>query len=182
MIKVAIFGGSFDPPHSGHYAISQSVLEKLEIDKLIIVPTFLNPFKQSSLATAQMRLDWCRRVFNNKSIEVDSYEIDLGRAVFSSQTIKHFKQLYDVKYLIIGADNLKSITKWHNFEWLNREIIWAVALRDGFEVNLSMLREYVIIDISIDISSSEIRECNNLKYIDNKIVTEVKNIIEKGKE
>jgi nicotinate-nucleotide adenylyltransferase len=181
LIKVAIFGGSFDPPHCGHYAISQSALDKLEIEKLIIVPTFLNPFKHSSLATPQMRLDWCKKVFNNKKIEVSSYEINFNRAIFSSQTVKYFKGLYDVKYLIIGADNLSSITRWHKFEWLDKNIIWVVASRDGFNLDTSMLKDSIILDISVKISSTDIRECSNLSYIDDKIVKEVDNIIQKGK-
>ena len=181
MIKVAIFGGSFDPPHCGHHAISQSALDKLDIDKLIVVPTFLNPFKHSSLATPQMRVEWCRLVFDRDDIEVSSYEINFNRAIFSSQTVKYFQNLYNVKYLIIGADNLPSITKWNKFEWLNQEIIWVVALRDGFNLDTSMLREHIILDISIEVSSSKIKECNDLTYIDDKIIIEVENIIQKGK-
>lgn len=41
----AVFGGSFDPPHFGHLRIIESALAELEIDKLFVVPTFLNPFK-----------------------------------------------------------------------------------------------------------------------------------------
>jgi len=181
LIKVAILGGSFDPPHCGHHAISQSALQNLEIKKLIVVPTFLNPFKQSSLATPQMRFNWCKIVFDDDRIEVSNYEINFNRAIFSSQTVKHFKNFYDVKYLIIGADNLSSITKWHNFKWLDRQIIWVIASRDGFDLDTSMLREFIKLDISVEVSSTQIRECNNLSYIDNKIVTEVENIIQKGK-
>jgi nicotinate-nucleotide adenylyltransferase len=57
LIKVAIFGGSFDPPHKGHQNIVQRALETLEIDKLIILPAYLNPFKQNSLASAKQFLN-----------------------------------------------------------------------------------------------------------------------------
>ena len=172
MIKVAIFGGSFDPPHCGHHTISQSALDKLDIDKLIVVPTFLNPFKHSSLATPQMRFNWCKMVFDDNRVEVSNYEINFNRAIFSSQTVKYFKNFYDVKYLIIGADNLLSITKWHKFKWLDNQIIWVIASRDGFVLDTSMLREYIILDISVNISSTQIRECNDLNYINNTIKKE----------
>ncbi|HHE07967.1 MAG TPA: ribosome silencing factor RsfS, partial [Chlorobaculum parvum] len=45
-MKVAIFGGSFDPPHMGHQGIVQRAVEVLDIDKLIVLPAFLNPFKR----------------------------------------------------------------------------------------------------------------------------------------
>lgn len=46
-MRVAIFGGSFDPPHIGHEKIIQKALEKLDIDVLFVVPTYLNPFKKN---------------------------------------------------------------------------------------------------------------------------------------
>ena len=63
LIKVAIFGGSFDPPHRGHQEIVRRAVEKLDIDKLIILPAFLNPFKRSTLASPEQRLAWCRTLF-----------------------------------------------------------------------------------------------------------------------
>ncbi|MBD3829662.1 MAG: adenylyltransferase/cytidyltransferase family protein, partial [Arcobacter sp.] len=46
-MRIAIFGGSFDPIHIAHVAIVETALKQLDIDKLIIVPTYLNPFKNS---------------------------------------------------------------------------------------------------------------------------------------
>ena len=48
-MKIAIFGGSFDPIHIAHKKIVETALKELDIDKLIIVPTYLNPFKKDFL-------------------------------------------------------------------------------------------------------------------------------------
>jgi len=48
-LNIAIFGGSFDPPHTGHELIVQKALEILDIDKLLVVTTYLSPFKESLL-------------------------------------------------------------------------------------------------------------------------------------
>jgi len=179
LIKVAIFGGSFDPPHQGHQFIVQKALDLLEIDKLIIIPTFLNPFKSASLATASMRLSWCHKLFDQyPRVEVSDYEISLKKPVYTSETLRYFQQLYNVRYLIIGADNLSSITKWYAFEWLNQEISWVVAHRKEYPLETEMLRDWVPLDISVDVSSTDIREKRELEYIDKKIVTEVASIIE----
>lgn len=45
-LNIAIFGGSFDPPHTGHDEIVKAALNALDIDKLIIIPTFCSPFKE----------------------------------------------------------------------------------------------------------------------------------------
>jgi nicotinate-nucleotide adenylyltransferase len=182
LIKIAIFGGSFDPPHKGHQAIIDRALERLDIDKIIIVPTFLNPFKSSSLAPPKERLKWCSRLFSNlSSVEVSDYEIVLGRPAYTEETLRYFQKRYSVEYLIIGADNLESITKWYLFEEINREIIWVVATRSKYKINTSMLREYIILDVAIDVSSTNIRECNDLRHIDKRIAYEV-NLIIKNRE
>ena len=90
-MNLAIYGGSFDPPHIGHEQIVYKVLETIDIDKLIVVPTFLNPFKLSSHFTPNQRLDMIDCLFNNQDkIEVSSFEIDKKKKVPSIETIEHF--------------------------------------------------------------------------------------------
>ncbi|MBO7475437.1 MAG: adenylyltransferase/cytidyltransferase family protein, partial [Campylobacter sp.] len=54
-MKIALFGGSFDPPHTGHEKIVRLVLANLNIDLLVIMPTFLNPFKEKFSAPPNLR-------------------------------------------------------------------------------------------------------------------------------
>ena len=60
MKKIAIYGGSFDPPHKGHKLLACNLAEICGADKVIIIPTALSPFKESSGATAQERYEMCR--------------------------------------------------------------------------------------------------------------------------
>ncbi|DAB35050.1 MAG TPA: nicotinate-nicotinamide nucleotide adenylyltransferase, partial [Sulfurospirillum sp. UBA12182] len=55
-MKIAIFGGSFDPPHKGHESIVNEALKTLDIETLFVVPTYLNPFKDSFVADERTRL------------------------------------------------------------------------------------------------------------------------------
>ena len=182
MIKIAIFGGSFDPPHKGHQSIVNRALEELDIDKLIILPAFLNPFKESTLASARQRYEWCRRLFADiPRVEVSDFEISAGRPVYTSESLKHFEKLYNVKYLIIGTDNLPSITKWHEFEWINNHIVWVVADRSTHPANCSMLREWIPLKVDIKVSSTLIREGKKLDMIDERIREDVKKILLKEK-
>ncbi|MEA1879723.1 MAG: nicotinate (nicotinamide) nucleotide adenylyltransferase [Campylobacterota bacterium] len=175
---VAIFGGSFDPPHLGHQEIVNSVLKNLEIDILLVVPAYLSPFKSSSLASATQRLKWCHTLFDDvDKVIVDDYEIAEGKSTPTSQSVKHFNRVYHVKYLIIGSDNLHTLTKWHHFQWLNNHIIWVIVSRDGHPVETSELREYRVITLDISISSSHIRVSKDLHYIDNKIKQSVQNVL-----
>ena len=62
MEKIAIYGGSFDPPHKGHKLLACNLAEICGADKVIIIPTALSPFKESSGATAQERYEMCRSI------------------------------------------------------------------------------------------------------------------------
>lgn len=176
--SIAIFGGSFDPPHKGHQLIVSKATVSLDIDRLFIVPAYLNPFKQSSLAPAKLRLQWCQTLFDPlERVSVSDYEISQGKSTYTADTVKYFQKMYDVNYLIIGSDNLESLTKWHQYEWLNQEIIWVVATRKNSSFDTSMLRKWVKIELDEAISSTHIRSTQQLDGIDNKIVDSVKQVL-----
>ncbi len=178
---VAIFGGSFDPPHLGHQEIVNIAAERLESDKLFVVPAYLNPFKTSSMANAEQRLQWCHTLFDTiPNVVVDDYEIQQGKSTTTSQTVKHFNITYDVKYLIIGSDNLSTLTQWHEFDWLNSHITWVIITRKGHVLKTDILKRWKILELNAPISSTLIRETKDLTYIDKKIKESVKNIF-KGK-
>ena len=180
---VAIFGGSFDPPHRGHQEIVRKAVETLEIDRLIVVPAYLNPFKNSSLASAEKRLEWCHLLFDDTpKVTVDAYEIRQGRSIRTSQTVKHFNTMYDVHYLIIGSDNLSTLTEWHEFEWLNETITWVIATRENHSLHTEKLRSWEILEIDFPISSTDIREEIDLHYIDNKIKQSVQKTLKENRE
>ncbi|MDD3500619.1 MAG: nicotinate (nicotinamide) nucleotide adenylyltransferase [Sulfurovum sp.] len=176
--SIAIFGGSFDPPHKGHQQIAEKAVAILDIDRLLIVPAYLNPFKQSSLAPAKLRLQWCQTLFDPlKKVSVSDYEISQSKSTYTADTVKHFQKMYDVKYLIIGSDNLESLTKWHQYEWLNQQVIWVVATRRDSSFDTSMLRKWVKIELDETISSTHIRSTQELDGVDEKIVDSVKQVL-----
>ena len=156
--SVALFGGSFDPPHFGHKEVVRVALDILNIDKLIIVPAFLNPFKTNSHFLPKERLDMSKDIFEQfDRVIVSNYEIKQQKSITTEQTLRYFQNRYRVQYLIIGADNLNTIDKWYNFTWLNSQITWVVATRGGYELDTSKLRDFIIIKVDANISSTEIR-------------------------
>jgi nicotinate-nucleotide adenylyltransferase len=176
---IAIFGGSFDPPHKGHQLIVEKAVANLQIDQLFVVPAYLNPFKKSTLADAATRLTWCHTLFDPiDRVKVDDYEIKEGKSTVTSQSVKHFNQAYDVKYLIIGSDNLSTLTKWHAFEWLNETVTWVIVTRDNHHLDTDELNSWELLPIEAPISSTQIREEKDLKFIDEKIRESVKHILE----
>ncbi len=179
-MQIAIFGGSFDPPHIGHQAIAKEALKRLDIDKLIIVPSFLNPLKVKSFLNANTRYKLIKKMFESKAkIKVSSYEIKQGRPVYSIETIKYMKKKYKTSkiYLIIGADNHKSFHLWSNYEEIKKLVEIVVVTRDGFKYKKN--KDIRKLKVNIKISSTELRNTFNINYIPKKIRKDVKEIWQK---
>ena len=62
-MRIAIFGGSFDPIHVAHVTVVEEALKKLNIDLLIVIPTYLNPFKSSFYLNPETRFKLLKKVF-----------------------------------------------------------------------------------------------------------------------
>jgi len=156
---IALFGGSFDPPHFGHKSVVEEALRVLDVDKIMVVPTFLNPFKKESHFTTEERFNLTKELFESlKSVLIDDYEIKQNKPTTTAQTLTYFQERYNVKYVIIGADNLENIDMWSEFEWLNRQITWAVASRAGYMLKSDKLRDFKILEVEVDLSSTQIRK------------------------
>lgn len=94
-MKIALFGGSFDPPHAGHDAAVKAILSSLKPDLLIIMPSFLNPFKKSFSAPPQLRLRWCRALWSDAPhVKVSDYEISQNVPVPTIQSVKFLLEKY----------------------------------------------------------------------------------------
>lgn len=94
-MKIALFGGSFDPPHAGHDAAVKAILSSLKPDLLIIMPSFLNPFKKSFSAPPQLRLRWCRALWSDApGVKVSDYEISQNVPVPTIQSVKFLLEKY----------------------------------------------------------------------------------------
>ena len=176
-MQLAIFGGSFDPVHIGHEAIVNGALDTLDIDKLVVVPTYLNPFKNSFHLEPNLRYELLKKVFNDyEKVKICDYEIKQAKSVSSIQTVKYLKNLYNASkiYLIIGADNFENLHKWHKIEKLDSLVEFVIASRDGY-VN-KKLQNFKTLEVNIDISSSQLRNEIDLNFIPIQIKEDVKNL------
>lgn len=137
-MRLALFGGSFNPIHIAHIKIAKYVLEELDYNKILFMPAFVSPFKTSSaslLAPPNDRLCMVRLATEDTPLfETSDYEILQCRCSFTIDTIKHLYYEYETKKdgikdnkknsiegkigLIIGSDNLKELKKWKDFSTL----------------------------------------------------------------
>ncbi|HED6147219.1 TPA: nicotinate (nicotinamide) nucleotide adenylyltransferase [Campylobacter coli] len=177
-MKIALFGGSFDPPHKGHDAIIKEALTKLDIDKLIIVPTFINPFKKGFFADEKQRFAWVNKLWGNlEKVEICDFEIKQKRPVPSIESVEYLYKIYHPSkfYLLIGADHLEKLHLWHDFERLNSLVEFIIANRNDIEIP----KNFKDLKTNIKIASSFIRSTLDTHEVCDEIKNEVKNYYEK---
>lgn len=176
-MQIAIYGGSFDPIHIAHESIVNKALETLNLDLLILVPTFLNPHKISFHLEPKERLSLLKKNFdNNKKIIISDFEVLKNRSVYAIETIEYFKKLYKpvTTYLIIGADNYSTFDSWYKSNKILEEVELVVATRNGF-LNQNY-DNITTLDVDIDISSTSLRDNLDLNYVPKKIQDDVKKL------
>ena len=132
--KIGILGGSFDPAHKGHLAISKEALKRLKLKKIIWAITRKNPFKKVSNVSLLTRIKYCKKLINkNNFIKVKFYE-DIIR---SNKTINLIKYLNRNKkneiYFLMGADNLINFHKWHRWKTISQKCNIIVFDRHGYK-------------------------------------------------
>lgn len=191
MNKIAIYGGSFDPPHKGHRILAENLARECGADKVIIIPASLSPFKDSSSATAEERLEMCKIAFNSDIYEVSDIEITRGGKSYTVDTLREIKAKYSDSelYLFMGDDMLLSFDKWYKYREILEMCTLVCACRTGnlrelnnmkaFAENVLKLDEKGIIiceAVPLEISSSRIRSLGSQKekYLDPKVYEFIK--------
>ncbi|MDH4945215.1 nicotinate (nicotinamide) nucleotide adenylyltransferase [Sulfurimonas sp. C5] len=170
MKNIALFGGSFDPPHIGHIKIVEALRDLDFIDKVVIMPTYLNPFKSKFIADAHLRLKWLKDIFQDyQNIEVSSFEVEQQKKVPTIDTVKYLQQFYKDIYVVIGADNLASLEKWYKYDELVKLVKFIIVTRE--ETHIS--DDYIQLNVDVPISSTQLRKDCELKFLPPKIADEI---------
>lgn len=126
-MKIALFGGSFNPVHKEHVNIVKAAVEAYGLDRVVIIPSFITPNKAARAVSPSARLEMCRLAFGGVGCaEVSDYEISKSDVSYSYITCRHFREVYpdDELYFILGADMLENFPRWKN----PREILECVNL------------------------------------------------------
>ena len=173
--KIGILGGAFNPPHLGHLKIAETAFKKLNLDKIIFIPSGIPPLKKSGLVPAKDRLKMTSLLIERKPrFEVLDYEVKKRGKSYTSDTIKYLKRKYKNSkiFWIIGEDSLREISeeKWKGklkilelakfvaFTRPNHEFILK-CLPKKFEKNKEIaLKKVILMKKEIPVSATKIRE------------------------
>ncbi len=132
--KVGVLGGTFDPAHKGHLAISIKAAKKFKLIKVIWAVTKKNPFKKKSSKSLSARIKFCKKITSNKNfIKVKFYEDQIK----SNKTISLINYLIKKNdfeiYFLMGADNLINFHRWHKWREISKKCNIIVFDRQGYK-------------------------------------------------
>jgi nicotinate-nucleotide adenylyltransferase len=134
MSTVAVFGGSFNPPHLAHVLAATTVLATHAVDELLVVPTYQHPFAKQ-LASYDERVAMCVAAMAwLPGVVVSRVEEQLGGESKTLRTLTHLKAQHpdwDLR-LVMGADLLAEAHKWFRFDEVKRLAPPIVLGRVGF--------------------------------------------------
>jgi nicotinate-nucleotide adenylyltransferase len=197
MIKKAIFGGTFDPIHNGHLHIAYEALYKLDLDKVIFMPSGNPPHKwKKNITEAFLRYEMVKTAIRNeKHFDVSDYEITKANLSYTYKTLEHFNNLEkETKwYFITGVDCLMDIESWKNYYEILKLCTFVVFNRTGYNIEQVLEKKFLIekkyntkiIFLSIpllEISSTNIRkDVKSGKKVNYLMPESVYNIIEQLK-
>ena len=136
MTRIGILGGSFNPAHGGHRAISLAALDALGLDEVWWLVSPGNPLKDKAgdMAPFAARFASAVRVARHAPIRVSAIEQRLGTR-FTVDTVTKLKRLYPKKQFVwlMGSDNLAQFDRWKGWRTIAREVPIAVIARPGYE-------------------------------------------------
>ena len=135
-IEIGILGGSFDPAHKGHLAISKEASKRFNLKKIIWAITKKNPLKAVSKTPISKRIKDCKKLIGlNDFIKVKFYE-DIINSNKTIDLINYLKKNKNLEiFFLMGADNLINFHKWHKSKSITEKCNIIVFDRHGYKKN-----------------------------------------------
>ena len=172
-MKIAIYGGTFNPPHRGHVESLQAVYEQAKPDRVLVIPASIPPHKELAAGSpdAEKRLELTRLAFKELPYaEVTDMELTRTGKSYTSDTVAELLSKYPDAELMLamGTDMFLSFETWHEYRYLIDNVTMLVfARREGEDEKIFKYGEYLeskygakinyIMHDPLPISSSEIR-------------------------
>ena len=195
-MKVAIYGGSFNPPHLGHLSAANCVNEQLSPDVLLIIPDNVPPHKEMEEGSpdAGARLEMARLNFATiENAVISDMEICRSGKSYTADTVARLRETYpdDELILTIGTDMFLSFEEWYMYPYLLENCTLAVVSRNENELDTlqahkdHMEKKYnakveILEHEALPMSSNEIRDLLRLRMGADKLSDSVYSLIIKN--
>lgn len=164
--RIALYGGTFDPVHSGHLEIARRVSELFEIEKVLFIPAQVAPHKVGKPVTKPIHryAMLALATQNDPRLLISTFELDAPDRRYTVDTVEHFQRVLGEStelFFIMGADSWSEISTWREWERLLRIVNHIVVTRPGYEVDKTLpsraARVFFTDAVMKDVSATNIR-------------------------
>ena len=155
--KIGICGGTFDPIHHAHLILARAAREQLELEKVIFIPAAVSPFRDTPVASPEMRLSMVRAaIAGEEGFTCDDCELRRAPPSYTIDTVEEIRkrEMNTEIYCLVGEDNAPTLPKWHRFNELEKMVRFIVLDRSGTQSSHS----FPTVRRKIDISATDIRK------------------------
>ncbi|MCM8824980.1 MAG: nicotinate-nucleotide adenylyltransferase [Candidatus Omnitrophica bacterium] len=174
--RIGIFGGCFDPVHTGHLIIAEMAREQFCLERVIFVPARIPPHRAGPVASSEHRLEMLKlAIKGNQAFEISDAEISRDGVSYTYDTMMIFKEKFSSTnlYIIVGWDAFVILPSWRNAEKLAQDFLFIVAPRIterselanfGFDLKYKML-DCPRIEISSTLIRQRIKAGKSIRYL-----------------
>jgi nicotinate-nucleotide adenylyltransferase len=161
-MRVALFGGTFDPIHRGHLAIAGAAADAFALDKVLFAPVGRQPLKRGVVGGAGFgdRLGMVRVACEGRFVatDVDAPRAD-GEPNYTVDTLERLRLEVAELFVLVGVDSFLDLPRWRSPERLMELAEWIVVSRPGFSLPTALPeRVYLLDGVCEDVSATELRE------------------------
>ena len=168
-MKIALFGGSFDPVHREHVNFVRAAIRELSLDLVIVMPSRLAPHKRlGAQADGEARLQMCRLAFEHEPrVRVSDFELSQDGVSYSYLTCRAFAKQYPdaERYFLVGADMLEDFFTWRQPDDILKHVTLVACGRGAEETEALRARfhsafgkDFLLLGFSGEaVSSTDIR-------------------------
>lgn len=161
-MKIALYFGSFNPPHLGHEAIIRHIITNYDFDKVLVIVSPENPLKQiKSHVSETIRFEMAKLAFDYiPKVEISDIEFNLPKPSYTINTINILKEIYSKSdfTIILGEDNVENFKKWKDYEKIlgEHKVLFYPRINSNYKSflpNINKMKAPLF-----NISSTEIRK------------------------
>jgi len=145
-LPIGIFGGTFNPVHHGHLRSALDICEHLQLQEILMMPTFMSPHKMHShqghdieyVSNNAHRLSMLRAATKHcEKLSVSEFELNDAQVSYTVNTIAHFRTKFPNTPLcfLMGMDSFVNFTRWHRWQDILVECHLVVSQRPGYDIN-----------------------------------------------
>ncbi|HEU0124414.1 MAG TPA: nicotinate (nicotinamide) nucleotide adenylyltransferase [Bryobacteraceae bacterium] len=162
-MRLALFGGTFDPIHNAHLAVARDAADHFLLDQVLLIPNSIPPHKmRQATASYADRLAMVELAAQaDPRFRASRLEESAGKS-YSIQTVERVRQQAgpaDEIFFLIGADAFSEIETWYRWQELVRHVEFIVLSRPGYHYDIPAgARVHRLETLNLDVSSTSIRQ------------------------